>query len=335
MAKAASSVSVLYPPGPTGQEWMVPSDVFASGEAARWIEQQRKLDARHQAEQERVADEALLSEFRSMESKLGQVEQLQGTIANLQQTVASYEAADEARQSELQALRSSQDSIAGIGTEAGQTLAGLHSASTSAAFLLDELRRTASTLETQIATAFNAADQRIEALEKQLADARNSAVTRQRLEQELVGKLEDQVAALEAKVIQATQAADEALMNAEKAQRANTSAGNIQDAADLAAKQAMADWETSSDTATMRRLIGTDHRNLQHLRLALESLDSTEIGGVSVQVAQETAQRLIERIALAQDFVEGPGAVAQSAPDMPDGFGNAAPPRGKKRGRKS
>lgn len=275
------------------------------------------------------ADQVIADEFKAIKQGMSQLSGLRSQIVLLEQTVASYEAADAARQQELTAVRSAADEAIGVGTNAVATTRDLSLASTQAADLLDRLRTTADQLETRLERAFADYDRKVEALEA-LAEQQGITLRNQQAAfQSIASKLEDKIAALESTASKATVTAQNALTTATAATRANQHGNDVQKAADTAALEALRSWEESSDTATMRKLIGTDARSLDHLATALQSMkdQSQDIGGASVQDAAVIAERLIDRIRQAQEFKDSFGTQYASKPDMPNGKGAAAPVR--------
>ena len=325
-ATAPATMTVGYPPGADSRQWEVPIDVYRAGEAKAWIEQQLAYERDRKAAQQQKVDDRLAQEFTTIKQGLGQLDAMRDQITMLEQALASYKAADEARQVELTAVRSAADEAIGVGTNAVATTRDLSVASTQAADLLDRLRTTADDLETRLERVFEDYDRKVALLEAQAVQLGNTIRNQERAFQELVSKLEDKVAAVELKVNKADVTAQDALTTAQAAQRANRNGNDIQAAADSAGAQAMQQWETSSDTATIRRLLGTDARSLEHLSTALKAMkdQAQEIGGTSVQDAALIADRLIERIRQAQDFQNGFGQEYSFEPDTPNGRGGAA-----------
>ena len=285
---------------------------------------------------EQQVDRELSREFQTMRKGLQEMTDLREQISTLQLGSSPYEsAADRARQSELAAVKSAAQDAIGIGDNAVVTTRDLSMATTAAAELLDRLRTTMALVETDLATAWERINELLNHIEGQVDDARKTGQTRQRLEQEASNRLMDAIGDLEARVAKAEVTAQNALTNATAAERANQNGNDTQKAADQAAQQAFLNWEGSSDTATIRKLLGTDHRSLAHMQLALDTISSNEIGGVPVQEAKEVAVRLLARIADAQEFRDGFGVAAADTPDTNDGSGKAAPPRSKRNRRKA
>ncbi|KZR86261.1 hypothetical protein MITS9509_03500 [Synechococcus sp. MIT S9509] len=319
-------VTVGYPPGPGSQVWQVPAEVYRAGESKAWIEQQIQIEADRKAARKQKADTALEQEFTTIKQELGQLGSMRDQITALQQTVASYKAADEARQQELSAVRSTADEAIGVGTNAVATTRDLSLATTAAADLLDRLRTTADTLEARLELAFADYNAKVSALEALAQQQAQTIQNQQRAFQEVAANLQGEIAELKAEVRKGQVTSQDALTTAQAAQRANQHGNDIQTAADTAAVTALREWEESSDTATMRRLIGTDARSLDHLSAALRQMKNQEqeIGGTSVQNAAVIAERLVERIRLAQEFENGFGQEFSYQPDTPDGRGRAA-----------
>ena len=335
MAKA-TTVRVGYPPdSPDTKQWDVPRRVYEAGMAKDWIEDQIASETDRAERKEAAVNQELEREFQTVRKGLGELQSLRQQIVSLEQTVSAYESADRARQSELAAVKSAQSEVLGVGNDAVATTRDLSLATTGAAEILDRLRTTMASVEDQLALAWERINELLNHIESQVEDARKTGQTRQRLEQEASNRLIGALGALEARVAKAEVTAQNALTTATAAERSNQNGNDLQKAADQGAKQAMADWETSSDTATIRKLLGTDHRSLAHMQLALETITSDEIGGVPVQEAKEVAVRLLTRIAEAQDFRDSFGVAAADSPDTSDGTGKAAPPRSKRNRRQS
>ena len=325
-----AAITVFYPPdSPSRREWQVPEEVYRVGEAKAWIEQQLRGEAEAKARVEREADQVIASEFQSIKQGMSQLKGLRSQIGLLEQTVASYEAADAARQQELTAVRSAADEAIGVGTNAVATTRDLSLATTGAADLLDRLRTTADQLETRLERAFADYDRKVEELESLAKQQGQTIRNQQAAFQAVVSKLEGKIESLESKVSKADVTAQNALTAATAATRANQHGNDVQTAADTAAVDALRSWEESSDTAVMRKLIGTDARSLDHLAQALKTMkdQSQPLGGTSVQDAAVIAERLIDRIRNAQEFKDGFGTEYASKPDMPNGKGAAAPVR--------
>ena len=319
--------TVFYPPdGPDRRQWDVPLEVYRTGMSKEWIEQQLRAERDAEAEVSRRADNALVQEFQTIKEGMGKVSAMREAITVLEQTVESYKAADAAREAELSAVRSAADKAIGVGTNAVATTRDLSLASTQAADLLDRLRTAASAFERQLALAMDQHQAKLEEMQALATQQANTIRNQQRAFQEVVAKLEDRVAELDGTVRSATVAAEDALTTAKAAQRANQHGNDVQTAADSAAAQALQSWETSSDTATMRKLIGTDARSLDHLAQALTSMSNQaqDIGGTSVQDAATIALRLVDRIRQAQEFQDGIGFQYSHEPDTPNGRGGAA-----------
>ena len=322
-----ATVRVFYPPdSPERREWQVPAEVYKVGQAKAWIEQRLRGEAEAKVRVEREADQVIASEFQSIKQGMSQLKGLRSQIGLLEQTVASYEAADAARQQELKAVRSAADEAIGIGTNAVATTRDLSLATTGAADLLDRLRTTADQLETRLERAFADCDRKVEELEALAKQQGQTIRNQQAAFQTVVAKLEDKISELDSTASKADVMAQNAYTTATAATRANQHGNDVQTAADTAALEALRSWEESSDTATMRKLIGTDARSLDHLATALQSMkdQSQDIGGTSVQDAAVIAERLIDRIRQAQEFKDGFATEYAYDPDMPGGNGKAA-----------
>ena len=322
-----ATVPVFYPPlSDDARQWNVPAEIYRVGESKAWIEQQLRAEADAEASIKRQADDSLAEEFQTIKQGMGQLGSLREQIDVLEQTVASYQAADVARQQELIAVRSAADEAIGIGTNAVATTRDLSLATTSAADLLDRLRTTAEDLEGRLERAFADYTIKVVQLEKLAEDQKQTVSANQRAFQVVAAKLEGQIAALDQKVEQVSVTAQNARIDAMAAERVNRSGSDIQKAADEAAVMALRQWEESSDTAQMRKLIGTDARSLDHLSGALQSMKNKgkDLGGTTVQDATEIALRLIDRIRQAQDFGDGYGMETAREPDFPNGHGGAA-----------
>jgi hypothetical protein len=323
---ASATIRVGYPPGPDGRDWDVPFEVYQVGEAKRWIEQQIQAERDAERVVKSDADDALAQEFKTIKRGMGELTAMREQIGLLEQALASRVAADKARQEELASVRSAADQAIGVGNSAVAVTRDLNLASSSAADLLDRLRTTANQLETNLERAFADYDAKIEALAVLAKQQGNTLRNQQQAFQVIAAKLEDKVATLESKVSKADVTAQDALTTAQSAQRSNSNGNDIQTAADNAAATAMQEWETSSDTATIRKLIGTDARTLDHLAVALKSMkdQDKDLGGTSVQDAAVVAMRLIDRIRQAQEFKDGQGQEYSFEPDTPNGRGGAA-----------
>ena len=322
-----ATVSVFYPPdSPDSRQWNVPAEVYKVGQAKAWIEQQLRGEEAAKEQISREADQVIASEFQSIKQGMSQLKGLRSQIGLLEQTVASYEAADAARQQELTAVRGAADEAIGVGRNAVVTTRDLSLATTAAAELLDRLRTTAETLEAKLELAFADYGEKVEKLE---ALAQQQGITlrnQQAAFQIIAAKLEDKIAELESKVSTAAVTAQNALTTANAATRSNQHGNDVQTAADTAAADALRSWEESSDTAVMRKLIGTDARSLDQLAQALKTMkdQSQALGGTSVQDAAVIAERLIDRIRNAQEFKDGFATEYAYDPDMPGSGGRAA-----------
>lgn len=316
------------------RSYKVPQSMVASGQAKAWIEEQQAQESDRKARLAESADRQLAKEFGEIRKSMGELTSLRGQVQNLSDALSASEANAKAQGELISTLQAGVNDFGGSGQDVRSLTAELSTASVTASGLLRELKRVVDEALAIVESSSKTLQGMVDDYAKEVEAHKAAHKASQQLLQEAQARFFKQVAETESAVNEAKVMAQEALTLAAEAKRANTSAVSIQSAADEASRQTMRDWETSSDTSTIRKLLGTDVRSLDHLAMALEQVSSEEIGGVGVEKAAEVARGLVQRIVEAQGFRDGFGVAAADKPDTSDGSGKAAPPRNKKRGGK-
>ena len=212
------AADVMVEVGFEGRQYRVPKSVLDSGMAKAYIQDQLAEKAERKAQREAKAQQSVETEFSTIKSKLSKLELLTERIDQLEDANAAYATANAALRAQIDALEDSNGGLGSTSSKARQASMDLSQQVTGAAVMTESLARQRDYLEVQVGRM----EERLNLLEaqqqKQLSDASNAALTRQRMAQEEVNGLKDTVAQLEARAVKAEAVAARALRDAEGAQ---------------------------------------------------------------------------------------------------------------------
>ena len=173
-----------------GQSFSVPQELLSADQRdnTRLVQQyirEEIEETKYRAEQRKAKkDKSIESEFKTIQAKLKEVDNIQATLEQQSQTIASYAAANQALKAQVAALEESGEGLGNASSNARQTSFDLSNAATSGAAVLAQMqsenRRLSDTVE--------AMRVQLDELQLQFADQSSKALeagkTMQRLQQE-------------------------------------------------------------------------------------------------------------------------------------------------------
>ena len=201
--------------GYEGSQYSVPKSVLQSGMAAAYIRDMLAERAERKAQREAKVQQSVETEFSTIKTKLSKLELLSERIDQLESSNTAYRAANDALRAQIDALEDSNGGLGSTSSKARQASMDLSQQVTGAAVMTEALARQRDYLEQQVGRMQDRLDLLEGQQQKQLADASNAALTRQRMAQEEVNALKDTVAQLEARAVKAEAVAARALRDAE------------------------------------------------------------------------------------------------------------------------
>ena len=201
--------------GYEGSQYSVPKSVLQSGMAAAYIRDMLAERAERKAQREAKVQQSVETEFSTIKTKLSKLELLSERIDQLESSNTAYRAANDALRAQIDSLEDSNDGLGSTSGKARQASLELSQTTAGAALMAETLMRHRESLELQVQRMQDRLDLLEGQQQKQLADASNAALTRQRMAQEEVNALKDTVAQLEARAVKAEAVAARALRDAE------------------------------------------------------------------------------------------------------------------------
>ena len=207
--------------GYNGSKYKVPAEVVRSNMAAAWIEDQLAEERQRVAQRKARRQQSTEAEFASIQTKLKQVDRLSDRVEQQDEAIAAYAAANTALKAQVAALEESGGVLGGANGQARQTAYDLSNATTMAQNTLSELGRVDDVWQRQIDLMQEQIDQLKVDTEAQIEKATKAAATREKLAQERVNRLLDDVARAEARAAKAEAVAAQAERDAQAAQVVN------------------------------------------------------------------------------------------------------------------
>ena len=203
--------------GYNGSKYKVPADVVRSNMAASWIEDQIAEQSQRQARRKAQKQQSTEAEFTTIKNKLKLIDRLSDRVEQQDEAIEAYASANAALKAQVAALEESGGVLGGANAMARQSAFDLANASTTAQNTLSELNRVDSNWNRQIDLMEERLERMQSQMQAQIDTANRAAATRERLAQERVNRLLDDVSRAEARAAKAEAVAAQAMADAEAA----------------------------------------------------------------------------------------------------------------------
>ena len=208
---------IMIEVGYNGSKYKVPADVVRSNMAASWIEDQIAEQSQRQARRKAQKQQSTEAEFTTIKNKLKLIDRLSDRVEQQDEAIEAYASANAALKAQVAALEESGGVLGGANAMARQSAFDLANASTTAQNTLSELNRVDSNWNRQIDLMEERLERMQSQMQAQIDTANRAAATRERLAQERVNRLLDDVSRAEARAAKAEAVAAQAMADAEAA----------------------------------------------------------------------------------------------------------------------